>query len=82
VDDGRQVWRISVVIEATAEQQDAAVEAIDRTLCADENHAGFCPVPWTLLRCRRDDLDPDERAWQGDFDDERCRAGGAGAPGG
>jgi hypothetical protein len=62
VTDGRTVWMISAVIEASEEDARAAQEAIARALCPDENHAGYCPVPWTTLACRFNDLDDEERA--------------------
>jgi hypothetical protein len=68
----RAVWQLSAVIEATEEQADAALEAIARALCPDPDHAGPCPMPWTTMRVRFDDLDPSEQAsWQESFDDER-----------
>jgi hypothetical protein len=73
---------VSAVIEATEEQKDAALDAIGRALCPEEDHPGYCPVPWTLMACRLDDLDPDERAsWQESFDEDRQRAREAGEPG-
>ena len=78
----RTVWQLTVVIEATAEQKDAALEAVARALCPDEDHPGYCPVPWTTMACRFDDLDPEDKAsWQESFDLDRQRAGEAGAPG-
>lgn len=49
--DKRDVWKISVVIEATREHADAALEAIARALNPDEHHPGYCPVPWTTILC-------------------------------
>ena len=78
VTEGRTVWMISAVIEATEDDAFAAQEAIARALCRDEDHPGCCPVPWTLIACRFDDLDPDERAgWEADFAKDRLRAEGA-----
>jgi hypothetical protein len=78
----REVWRIQVVIEATEDQADQALEAIERALCPDENHPGYCEVPWTTMQCRFADLDEDERqGWQAAFDEERRRAREAGAAG-
>jgi hypothetical protein len=38
------------------------------------DHPGSCPVPWTLISCRFDDLDPEERAdWAADFAKDRAR---------
>ncbi|MCU1460939.1 MAG: hypothetical protein JWO37_1014 [Acidimicrobiales bacterium] len=78
----RTIWQVSAVIEATEEQKDTALEAIARALCPDEDHPGHCPVPWTLMACRLNDLDPEERAsWQEDFDEERRRARESAVPG-
>jgi hypothetical protein len=43
VTDGRTVWIISAVIEASEEEARAAQEAIARALCTDENHTGEWP---------------------------------------
>jgi len=65
---------VSAVIEATEDAAHAAQEAIARALCPDENHPGYCPVPWTTMICRFDDLDPEERAeWEADFAEDRLR---------
>jgi hypothetical protein len=73
--EDRTVWMISAVIEATEDDATAALEAIARALCPDEDHPGYCPVPWTLISCRFDDLDPEERAdWAADFAKDRARA--------
>jgi hypothetical protein len=74
----RTIWKVSAIIEATDEQKDAALEAIARALCPDEHHPGDCPVPWTLMACGFDDLDPENRAaWQESFaDDQRARDAG------
>ncbi len=78
-DDGseeRMVWRITTIIEATEEEANVAQEAIGRALCPDPGHSGYCPVPWTTLAARFDDLDPQERStWQASFDEDRKRAG-------
>src|SRR5438093_1679673 len=75
----RRAWAIRVMIEASEAQADVAKEAIARALCPDENHPGYCPVPWTLVGCALDDLDADEQAtWQENFDDDRTRAREAG----
>ena len=71
----RKVWAIRVMIEATDEQAAGALEAIERALCPDENHPGYCPVPWTLISSRFGDLEPEERAtWQSSFEEDRDRA--------
>lgn len=63
------------MIEATEEEASEAEEAIARALCPDQDHSGYCEVPWTTLRVALADLDDDERAiWQDDFDDQRRRA--------
>ncbi|HET9465726.1 MAG TPA: hypothetical protein VFO71_09365 [Gemmatimonadales bacterium] len=78
----RTVWKVTTIIEATAEQAEAAQEAIARALCPEENHPGYCPTPWTMVTCRFEDLSEDERtAWQADFDEERAKAREAGEPG-
>ena len=78
----RTVWQVSAIIEATEAQKDAALDAIARALCPDDDHPGYCPVPWVLLACRLDDLDRDDRAsWQKEFDEDRQRARDAGAAG-
>ena len=82
VSDERAVWKVEVIIEATPDEAEAAQEAIARALCPDEDHAGFCPTPWTTITCRIADLSDEERAsWQADFDKERARAREAGEPG-
>ncbi len=64
----RTVWAIKVVIEATREQADAAVEAIAGALCPDHGHPGYCSVLWPTVLCRLDDLDPEDRAaWSDSF---------------
>lgn len=80
--DGRTVWRISAIIEASEEDARAAEEAIARALCPDENHTGYCPVPWTTLACRFDDLDDGDRVeWEAEFAQTRQRAREPGEPG-
>lgn len=70
------------VIEATEDERDAALTAIQTALCPDPDHDGYCPVPWTTLTVRLDDLDESERAsWQEDFNEQRQRAQDAGAEG-
>lgn len=82
VTEGRTVWKISAVIEATEDAALAAHEAIARALCPDEDHPGYCPVPWTTMICRFDDLDPEDRAdWEADFANDRLRARELGEPG-
>jgi hypothetical protein len=78
MDSERTIWQLSVVIEATVDQRDAAFEAVARALCPDDDHSGPCPVPWTTIACRFDDLDPDDKAsWQESFDlDRQPRAPG------
>ena len=78
----REVWRISAIIEATAEQAEAAQDAIARALCPDDKHPGYCEVPWTLMACRFEALDDDAKvAWQEGFDEDRRHARGAGESG-
>jgi hypothetical protein len=75
----REVWSIQVFLEATAEQAEQAQEAIARALCPDENHDGYCPVPWTTMRVAFQELEDDERErWQAAFDEDRRRAAEAG----
>jgi hypothetical protein len=64
----RTIWAIKVLIEATVEQADEA--AVASALCPEEDHPGDCPVPWTTVLCRLDDLGPEERAtWSKSFAD-------------
>ena len=78
----REVWQVSAIIEATAEQAEAAQEAIAKALCPDEEHPGYCEVPWTLLACRFEDLnDQDKVSWQESFDEDRRQAGENGESG-
>ena len=78
----RAVWKVSAIIEASEENAFAAQEAIARALCPDEDHPGYCPVPWTTLACRFDHLDPEERTeWEADFAEIRQRARKLGEPG-
>ena len=66
------VWKFSAIIEATADDAERAAEAMQRALCSDENHDGPCQVPWTMMQCRFEDLDDDERArWEKDFANDR-----------
>lgn len=66
------VWKFSAIIEATADDAERAGEAIQRALCPDENHDGPCEVPWTMMRCRFEDLDDEEREmWKEDFANDR-----------
>ena len=79
VADDRQVWRIAALIEATEADALAAQQAIARALCPDPNHDGYCPVPWTTMACRFEDLDPEERAmWAESFEEDRRAAREAG----
>ena len=43
------MWTVSAIIEATGEGAHAAQAAIERALCPDEDHPGYCPCPWTTL---------------------------------
>jgi hypothetical protein len=54
---GRRVWRVTAVIEASAEDADAVAEAITRALCPDPDHEGWCPVPWTIMLCEVEEPD-------------------------
>jgi hypothetical protein len=75
----RELYKIEVIIEATPEQAALAQEAIGRALCPDEDHEGYCPVPWTTGVQRVADLDDGERvSWQQVFDEDRQRASEAG----
>lgn len=78
----KTVWAIKVVIEATPEQADEAVDVIADALCPDQDHPGYCPVPWTTVLCRLDDLDPEERAaWSESFENDRNGPGRRGRRG-
>ena len=80
--DEKRVWAIKVFIEATAEEADEAVRAIGSALCPEENHPGYCPVPWATMLIPPDSLDPDELAeWSGSFAEDRERARRAGEAG-
>lgn len=69
----RIIWKVSAVIEATEAAKDEAAEAIARALCPDEYHHGECPVPWTLMASRFEDLSRREQAsWRESFDLERA----------
>ncbi len=75
---------ISTLIEGTEDAAFAAQEAIALALCPpDADHPGQCPVPWSMLMCRFDDLGPEQRAaWEAEFAKDRRRAralGGRGA---
>ena len=62
----------SVIIEATEDDAERAAEAMERALCPDENHDGLCEVPWTMIKCRFEDLDDDERRmWEEGFANSR-----------
>jgi len=82
VTEARTVWMVTAIIEATAQGARDAQDAIERALCPDEDHPGYCSAPWTTLICRFDDLDPRERAkWEADFARDRQQAREAGEPG-
>jgi hypothetical protein len=66
---GRRVWYVTAVIEASAEDADAAAEAIARALCPDPDHEGQCPVPWTIMLSEIEE--PDRSRWLAGFDQER-----------
>jgi hypothetical protein len=69
----RQVWAIKVLIEAREEDVPAAVAAIERALCPDPEHPGYCPVPWFVSSFALADMDEAERAgWQQDFARDRA----------
>jgi hypothetical protein len=80
--DEKRVWAIKVYIEATEEEADEAVRAIGSALCPEENHPGYCPVPWATVLVPPDSLDPDELAdWSRSFAEDRDRARRAGETG-
>jgi hypothetical protein len=82
VSHDRTVWMISTIVEGTEDEAQAAQAAIEKALCPDPDHLGYCAVPWTTLATRFDDLDPNERAaWQADFNADRQRARQHGEPG-
>ncbi len=59
-----------------------AVEAIGRALCPEENHSGYCAVPWATVLVPPGSLDPDEfTEWSRSFAEERERARRAGEAG-
>lgn len=56
---------IEVVVEATAPEADGPVEANAGALCPDDDHDGYCPVPWSTVTTALTELEGDEaRAWQ------------------
>ena len=68
----RQVWKLSVIFEATEVDAERVSEAMQRALCPDENHDGPCEMPWTVMQHRFEDLDDDERQmWEDDFANDR-----------
>jgi hypothetical protein len=74
VSDERQVWKFSVIVEATDCKANEIGEAIVRLLCPDDDHDGPCDVPWTLLRSGFEHMDEVERvAWSDGFAGERQR---------
>lgn len=80
--DGKRVWAIKVFVEATEEEANEAVESIGSALCPEENHPGYCPVPWATVLIPPDSLDPDELAeWSRSFAEDRERARRADEPG-
>jgi hypothetical protein len=75
----RTIWKVSVVIEATPEERDAAVEAIARALCPDRTTRAPALCLGRRLPAALDDLDPDEMAsWQESFDLDRQPRGPGG----
>ena len=80
--DDKRVWAIKVFIEATEAEADEAVRAIGGALCAEQDHPGYCPVPWSTVLVALDDLNADERAeWSASFAEDRDRARRAGEAG-
>jgi hypothetical protein len=72
VTDSRQVWKFSVIIEASREEAERVSEAIVAALCPDGPHPGPCAVPWTIIQSGFEDLDEEERrGWEEDFEEER-----------
>jgi hypothetical protein len=70
---GRRVWHVTAVIEASAQDADAAAEAIARALCPDPDHEGPCPLPWTIMLCEVEE--PDRSRWLAEFDQQRPPGG-------
>lgn len=71
VTDSRQVWKFSVIIEASRADAERVSEAISHALCP-EPHPGPCPVPWTLIQSGFENLDDVERReWEEDFEEDR-----------
>ena len=76
------MWKVSALIEATEADAHAAAEAIGLALCPVPDHKGYCPVPWTTVVVRFEDLEPEDQAsWQEIFDEQRIAARKAGEPG-
>ncbi len=80
--DEKRVRAIKVFIEATEREANEAVDAIGSALCREENHPGYCPVPWATVLVPPDSLDQDElAAWSRSFAEDRERARKAGDAG-
>ena len=76
------MWCIKVLIEATEDEADDAIRAIGSALCPEENHPGYCPVPWSTVLVALDDLNPDEQVeWSASFGEDRARAQRSGEAG-
>jgi hypothetical protein len=68
----RQVWKFSVIVQATESEADELGAAIARVLCPDDDHDGPCPVPWTVIRSGFEHVDADEAIlWHESFAAER-----------
>ena len=76
----KRVWRVEVYINATDDEADDIVERLGAAICPDPFHAGYCPVPWSILSFR-----PGGKArkyWKAYFREERAAAKASGDPGG
>ena len=67
----QRAWAISLTILATEAEADSDASAYraSRVLCAEPEHQGPCPTPWSITRIAVDDLEPPERdLWQDSAD--------------
>jgi len=72
----KRAWCIKVYVHASDDEVEDLVERIGAAICPDPFHAGYCPVPWAILRSR-----PTGKAgkrWKRYFRDERAAAEAAG----
>lgn len=63
------IFRIQVIVESSETDVAEVVEKIERSLCPDPEHAGPCPVPWTIVTSEMEE--PEASGWRESFEDER-----------